>query len=146
MCGHSLGGYISSVYTLRYPEHVESLLLLSPVGIPEKPADFSNEEIVQRFDTWKGKLYAKVVLGLWERKYTPFQPLRVTGSWMTQLFLKHYLKNRMSAIEHEEEFQNMKNYLHQVFCRPGSGEFAVYTILSPGSWAKNPLFYRLQAI
>jgi cardiolipin-specific phospholipase len=67
LCGHSLGGYVSTVYTLRYPDNVEKLLLLSPVGIPERPDNFTHEEIIDRFDTWKGKLYAKVVLGLWER-------------------------------------------------------------------------------
>lgn len=72
LCGHSLGGYVSTVYSLRHPEDVEKLVLLSPVGIPERPEGFTHEEVIQRFDTWKGKMYAKVVLALWERQYTPF--------------------------------------------------------------------------
>lgn len=67
LTGHSLGGYVSSVYALRHPEDVEKLLLLSPVGIPEKPDDFSHSEVVARFDSWKGKLYAKSALVLWDR-------------------------------------------------------------------------------
>lgn len=39
MCltGHSLGGYLSAAYTLRYPERVSKLILLSPAGIPVNP-------------------------------------------------------------------------------------------------------------
>lgn len=52
----------------------------------------------------------------------------------------------MGAITHEEELQEMKNYLHQIFLKPGSGEYALNTILSPGSWAKSPLIHRLPAL
>ena len=37
----------------------------------------------------------------------------------------------------------MKAYMHQIFMRPASGEYALNTILLPGSWAKNPLIHRL---
>ena len=37
MAGHSMGGYVSTCYALRYPEEIHKLLLLSPVGVPEKP-------------------------------------------------------------------------------------------------------------
>ena len=34
LMGHSLGGYISCCYALQYPQHVEKLILASPVGVP----------------------------------------------------------------------------------------------------------------
>ena len=43
LAGHSLGGYISSIYALRHPEDILKLLLLSPVGVPEKPDDFKQD-------------------------------------------------------------------------------------------------------
>lgn len=36
MAAHSFGGYISGHYALRYPQHVEKLLLISPIGIRVK--------------------------------------------------------------------------------------------------------------
>lgn len=34
LVGHSLGGYLSTAYALRYPERVSALILVSPAGIP----------------------------------------------------------------------------------------------------------------
>jgi cardiolipin-specific phospholipase len=39
LAGHSLGGYMSVIYALKYPERVNRLVLISPVGIPERPSD-----------------------------------------------------------------------------------------------------------
>ena len=52
----------------------------------------------------------------------------------------------MKSITHPEELTDMKAYLHQIFLRPASGEYALNTILSPGSWAKNPLINRLPSL
>ncbi|SNX88034.1 related to CLD1 - mitochondrial cardiolipin-specific phospholipase [Melanopsichium pennsylvanicum] len=39
LVGHSLGGYLSLAYALRYPWRVERLILVSPVGIPTAPPE-----------------------------------------------------------------------------------------------------------
>eukprot|EP00983_Pelagomonas_calceolata_P013496 431739-Pelagomonas_calceolata.AAC.2 len=33
LVGHSLGGYLSACYALKYPEHVEHLILVCPAGV-----------------------------------------------------------------------------------------------------------------
>lgn len=45
LAGHSLGGYLVTVFALRYPERIIQLILLSPVGIPEKPSTFNTDEV-----------------------------------------------------------------------------------------------------
>ena len=37
LVGHSLGGYLSAAYTVRYPHRVSGLILLSPAGVPRGP-------------------------------------------------------------------------------------------------------------
>ena len=42
LLGHSLGGYLATAYTLKYPGRVKKLILASPVGVPENP--FAEEQ------------------------------------------------------------------------------------------------------
>ncbi|WFD42361.1 hypothetical protein MPSI1_001003 [Malassezia psittaci] len=44
LVGHSLGGYLSIAYALKYPERVERLVLVSPVGIPEGSWDLQMQK------------------------------------------------------------------------------------------------------
>ena len=37
LLGHSMGGYLAVSYALKYPGHLNKLILASPVGIPEDP-------------------------------------------------------------------------------------------------------------
>ncbi|KAI9885742.1 MAG: hypothetical protein M1823_002463 [Watsoniomyces obsoletus] len=37
LLGHSLGGYLAVAYALKYPGHLNKIILASPVGIPEDP-------------------------------------------------------------------------------------------------------------
>ena len=36
LCAHSLGAHCSVLYALKYPQYIDHLVLISPVGIPEK--------------------------------------------------------------------------------------------------------------
>ena len=46
LIGHSLGGYLSVAYALKYPTRVQKLILLSPAGIPRDPdADYPAREL-----------------------------------------------------------------------------------------------------
>ena len=46
--GHSFGGYLSGHYTVKYPEHVKKLILLSPVGILDYPYSHdSRRKVIQ---------------------------------------------------------------------------------------------------
>lgn len=42
LIGHSLGGYLCSLYTLKYPQHVSKLVLISPVGVERSIYDVTD--------------------------------------------------------------------------------------------------------
>ena len=50
LMGHSLGGYMAVCYALKYPGHLNKLILASPVGIPEDPYAV-NEEMPEPKDS-----------------------------------------------------------------------------------------------
>lgn len=43
LLGHSMGGYMAIAYALKYPGHINKLILASPVGIPEHPYATHND-------------------------------------------------------------------------------------------------------
>ena len=53
LAGHSLGGYLSTQYVLKHPENIDKLILLSPVGVPEKPEGYSAETMIRNAESWK---------------------------------------------------------------------------------------------
>ncbi|KNC86272.1 hypothetical protein SARC_01594 [Sphaeroforma arctica JP610] len=67
LVGHSLGGYLSAAYALKYPQYIEKLVLASPVGIPERPA-----EVPERIKQLTGmrKLAYNVVRMGWDANIT----------------------------------------------------------------------------
>ena len=50
LVGHSMGGYVSFCYAEKYPERIENLTLISPVGVPPPGnRDYSNAPFHIRF-------------------------------------------------------------------------------------------------
>ena len=64
LIGHSMGGFLSACYALKYPERVKKLILLSPVGVPYAP-----KKVEQ---TWSLRTMASKLSDLlWENDVTP---------------------------------------------------------------------------
>lgn len=71
LMGHSLGGYLSTAYSLKYPERVEKLILVSPVGVPIKPEP--------RPDAPKMGYLMSLAISLWKNNITPMSIIRGVG-------------------------------------------------------------------
>jgi cardiolipin-specific phospholipase len=79
LAGHSLGGYISAQYALKYHKHIKKLLLISPIGVnPRTPEERTNVyERFKRRAKIRGrrpppKWFMKVFKWIWTFKPTPF--------------------------------------------------------------------------
>jgi len=91
LAGHSMGGYLSVAYTERYPQHVERLILLSPVGVPEQQPE--DEAKIKSFPLHIRAMF-KTVRYLFNRGITP-------GCFLRSL---PYSKSKVGP--------NFLNYLH----------------------------------
>ncbi|KAH9062125.1 alpha/beta-hydrolase [Lactarius vividus] len=169
LIGHSLGAYFSTVYALKYPQHVHKLVLLSPAGVPRGPdttlpsrevldrqvtgedgavaADSSRVaalEEEQRVEKKKETFGRKLFTHLWEEGWSPFQLVRSSLFWGPMLVGK-YSSRRFGALN-EDETRDMHDYIMNITLAKGSGEYCISHILAPGAYARMPLVDRVSAL
>lgn len=140
LVGHSFGGYIASCYALKFPQYINSLVLLSPVGVPRKPSDYQQ----LNSSGWKEKLYKKLISFCWRKNISPLNLVRKSGPFSKQ-FIKMYTQRKLLDTT-QKTVRALVNYLEQIVLLPGSGEYALTHILEPGAWAKKPLCDRLHVL
>ena len=69
LLGHSLGGFLSASYSLRYPQHVKHLVLVDPWGMSKKPPEGVRREI---------PIYIRMILTV-VNTFNPMSVLRALG-------------------------------------------------------------------
>lgn len=144
LAGHSMGGYVSVAYTERYPERVERLILLSPVGVLEE-----TEEIRLQRQARRQTLALHWRL-LWRFMEFAFQRMTVGDflrNFLTQkqsrAFAQRYVTARLPAIENPMEQTALSDYLYYSCMMPGSAEYAIHNFLKPSILAHRPLIHRI---
>ena len=144
LAGHSMGGYLSVAYCERYPQHVERLILLSPVGVPKEDA---NDEIQRqrneriRSAPWKYRL----LFGLYNTLYQ-HQSIGDIFRWFpsdrAKTLVTEYANRRLKFSD-SDELNVFIDYLYEANSLPGSGEYCLNRILHSNVMAKEPLEDRI---
>ena len=143
LIGHSFGGYMAGCYTLAFPECVSHLVLLSPVGVKQKPPEYTFEKSLIGTN-WKFKAFWRALTFLWLRNITPSSMLRKAGPFSRKM-LRFYTRRRLLALQ-GLELETVEDYLEQICLLPGSGEYGLIYVLEPGAYARKPLSARLGAV
>lgn len=143
LAGHSMGGYLSVAYAEKYPQHVEKLILLSPVGVPEKQPE---DETRIKSLPFYFRAMVKTSRYLFEKGITPGAFLRGLPFSKSKAMVDGYILNRLPAIDCPEERKHLSEYLYQNSMLPGSGECCLSDILNAGAFAKIPLVDRIPNI
>ncbi|EMC96485.1 hypothetical protein BAUCODRAFT_33843 [Baudoinia panamericana UAMH 10762] len=175
LLGHSLGGYMAVCYALKYPNHLNKLILASPVGIPEDPYAV-NEDIPEPSESTMGSEFTQnqdeAINGRGTNgsnttagqngKPPPRKPL---PRWLTTLWdanvspfslvrlagplgprlVSGWTSRRFSQLP-AEEAQALHDYSYSLFRQRGSGEYALAYVLAPGAFARSPLIRRIQSV
>ena len=165
LLGHSLGGYMAVAYALKYPGHLNKLILASPVGIPEDPYAVSEDlpepgdsrmqnEFTQTQDESKQgagqrskpppRKMPKWLTTLWDANVSPFSIVRFAGPLGPRL-VSGWTSRRFSQMP-PDEAQALHDYSYSLFRQRGSGEYALAYILAPGAFARSPLIRRIQGV
>lgn len=139
LVGHSMGGLISARYALKYPEHVEHLILVCPAGITKKQDDWEMPELFRNPWSVPGAIF-RVFNQFLEWGVTPGGVVRSMGPWgnnMVKGYIQRRFKNSMGLTD--EETSAFEEYLYHIMSAPGSGEHALRYLLGPFAWGRAPL-------
>lgn len=107
LIGHSLGGYISTNYAIKYPKYIKKLFLLSPVGITDVKNN-TEKDLDERTSGMKRKMIDSVTSMLWPLKTTPQD---MCNSFFFGNMVKEKLANNYLVSEEERLIWNQQNYL-----------------------------------
>jgi len=172
LVGHSLGGYLSVAYALKYPTRVNKIILLSPAGVPRDPestvyarevtddqttgassadhAEAATQGKLERMKTGQEEVQKKesrsrkLLTYLWEEGWSPFQVIRSSMFWGPMLVGK-YSSRRFIGLS-QDDTRAMHDYIVNLVLAKGSGEYCVSHLLAPGAHARRPLVDRIQAL
>lgn len=137
LAAHSFGGYLMGTYASLNPQHVKKLILLSPLGIKNRPPNFD----VKRMHYPSGYGPPQWAKGISEKMWGKINPQSIARKVATEKtvrkFISKYLNKHMPVPP--DEHQALQDLVFQMFKRPGSTETALTKLFDCGLHAHNPL-------
>ena len=133
LVGHSLGGYLSARYAMAHPSRIEGLVLASPAGLTTAPTETAAKNPTERTPPSAVPWQLRILDTAWSANVTPGQIfrawsyLRRGGPPVVEGILRRRFGDRWPA--HETAL--IANYLYHITAQPGSGEFAMNSLLVP---------------
>lgn len=128
--GHSFGGFLSSCYALKYPQHTKALILADTWGYSAR-----NTNIQYR-------LIVKVAIKL-AQYISPFSILRGTGPLGLSLFKKARPDFRIKFIDILGNTDLIYEYIYHSNRQAPSGEYGFRAIADHVRYAKHPMINRI---
>eukprot|EP00347_Sterkiella_histriomuscorum_P017551 403348908 len=87
---------------------------------------------------WPSKYVKSLAKSVWKHQWSPFGIMRKSGKLIGKKLIRSYMKKRMSMLP-EDEFETLLNYMHLIFMRSRSSEYAIFIQFHLGMFAINPL-------
>lgn len=126
LAGHSLGGYLSARYALKYPSHIAGLVLISPVGVPSLPAPELHVPSSQL------SLPLRVVQNAWVTNFTPQMYVRMRSEAAGVDSVRSTLQRRFGPDKFSaSQVDLLSKYLYHITAAPPCGEYALNSLLTP---------------
>uniref|UniRef100_A0A4X1UY59 (Lyso)-N-acylphosphatidylethanolamine lipase n=1 Tax=Sus scrofa TaxID=9823 RepID=A0A4X1UY59_PIG len=136
LLGHSLGGFLATSYSIKYPDRVKHLILVDPWGFPLRPTDPSE---IRAPPTW-----VKAVASVLGRS-NPLAVLRVAGPWgpgLVQRFRPDFKRKFADFFEDD----TISEYIYHCNAQNPSGETAFKAMMESFGWARRPMLERIHLI
>ncbi len=157
LLGHSMGGYLSAAYAIKYPNAVSHLILASPVGLPSTDDKLNQMVHDDKTASHAPGLGLRLFRYAWSLNLTPQQIIRYIGRPYGKQTLLSVLQRRFLSMDAQVPVgihALLAEYLYGITVAKPSGEYALNAILEPrfnakskqvGVFARYPLEHRLDA-
>jgi cardiolipin-specific phospholipase len=142
LAGHSMGGYMGIAYSEKYPQHVEKLILLSPVGVPVEDEAAKQRRQAMKQNSWRVWMMSGVAETIFHNSSAGGILRSMPDSWGKNMFMT-YVQKRMPSISDLENQEAIAEYLVANNTLPGSGEHCLNKVLNEYAMAKRPTEYRI---
>jgi cardiolipin-specific phospholipase len=127
LCGHSFGGYVSGLFSIKYPDHINKIIFLSPVGISSEITSISTNAV----EDMVHKLFYNL-------RGPPTIGFKMFGFFSNVCF--HYLMDhKCRNMTKEGEARLFKNFMSCLFRNTCVSEKAVFQFFDIHCRAFNPL-------
>lgn len=139
LVAHSMGAYLATVYALRSPQHLLTLTLASPVGLPRAPSQkIPRGSLIRRF-------LFRMVFRLWDLGFTPQYLMRLGGTSFGRALARRIIEPRFQMESHSAK-EALVDYFYHISAADPAGEHSLSTILQSGAYARDPLCDRMDAL
>lgn len=137
LLGHSFGGYISTSYSLKYPDYVKALILADPWGFPEHSEEEKPDTPIP--------LWISAIVHL-SHYISPMTVFRMSGKVGVSVFkyLRPDFKKKFMTILDDPEL--VYSYLYHANNYQPSGEAGFRSISKYFGFAKNPMIRRIDKV
>ena len=145
LLGHSFGGYLTALYSLKYPDSLNSAILADPWGMTERPED-TEKSGVQQPPRRQIPVWVRTLANLL-RHFNPLWGLRAAGPWGPWLVARM----RPDIMRKYEDLVGpdsslVSDYIFHCNGHDPSGESAFHRLMSGFGWANKPVVPRLHAL
>jgi len=140
LLGHSFGGYLTSLYSLKYPQHLNTAVLADPWGMTERPS-----EPVQPARPIPG--WVRVLAKLMSN-FNPLWGLRAVGPagpWLVSRTRPDIMR-KYEELLGGENTRLVSNYIFHCNGHNPTGEAAFHSLMSGFGWARRPMLPRLDKL
>ena len=143
-----MGGLISGHYALAHPEQIEKLILMSSVGIMDRPAEYELENMLASCDDRTSKFGAQWAFDNWQSlSFSPVDFYRITGYSFAKRMVKKGIIRRMGdGVFSQEEKECFTEWIVQIGMREKCSELILFKLLGPGIYSWKPLCQHLHEL
>jgi cardiolipin-specific phospholipase len=129
-----LGGYLSGRFVEKFPELVEAVVLISPVGVDDVPQP---EDVVsipspfQSLEKFRWWAIHSMLRTAWSANLTPQALVRFVNPEKGREWIRNGLRRRFNERWNDEDLEVISNYLYKITAAPALGEYAMNSLLYP---------------